>query len=87
MVNRVSHNFKEDICGKFSVKKTCKFEILAIFRLMCLKIGNGNSDGRTGRLVWKCVSDHFLTTVRVWFYFICKERVRTGVLFGTEGGG
>ena len=38
-----------------------------------LKIGNGNSDGRTGRLVWKCVSDHFLTTVRVWFYFICKN--------------
>ena len=37
-----------------------------------MEIENGNSDRRTEWLVWKCVSDHFLTAGSVVLFLICE---------------
>ena len=37
-----------------------------------MEIENGNSDCRMEWLVWKCVSDHFLTAGSVVLFLICE---------------
>ena len=44
---------------------------------------NGNSDGKTGRLVWKCVSDHFLTTTSV-VLFVRGKKCPEATTFGVK---
>ena len=66
------HSFKEDILWKVFCEGNSGGKIYNFVNIFILygwlAIENGNSDCRTGRLVWKCVSDHFLTTASVASY-------------------
>ena len=49
--------FREEILENLELRQN--------FQTIPLEIENGNSDRRTEWLVWKCVSDHFLTAASV----------------------